>query len=230
MVFAGNRKPEQGSAHRQLLRIRQTATIANVLHLSESPNPSPKMPRHCSIFLFELLCKMALSFHFSFAAPATKSAAELESFLKTVEKEAKRLGFSPTLVLNAPFDTDERREFARRLTTGQRVESEKLKGVVLVRKEQVFSHDPVHGGCRLIPERGVVLAVTDEHRQEIVFGFLQYPKALMDVNGKKILDTEVGGDWRYQDFVDSPDPRYRAIVSKFAEAGYLKEFIDEFAR
>jgi hypothetical protein len=172
---------------------------------------------------------MALSFHFSFAAPATKSAAELEAFLKTVEGEAKRLGFNPTLVLNAPFDTNERREFARRLTTGQRIESEKLKGVVLVRKEQVFSHDPVHGDCRLIPERGVFLAVTDERKNEIVFGFLRYPEALVDTNGKKILETGVGGDWRYSDFVDSPDPRYRAIVRMFAEAGFLKDAIDEYA-
>ena len=163
-----------------------------------------KMPaRHNAIFLFESFCQMALSFHFKFTAPATKSAAELEKFLKLVEKEAIRLGFKPTLVLNAPFDTDERRNFARRLTTGQRIESEKLKGVSLVRKEQVFSHDPAQGDCRLIPEHGVALVVTDERKQEIVFGFLRYPKTLTDANGKKILDTGVGDDWRYQDFVDN---------------------------
>jgi hypothetical protein len=173
---------------------------------------------------------MALSFHFKFSAPATKSAGELESFLKIVEHEAKRLGFNPTLVLNAPFDTDERRKFARRLTTGQRIESEKLKGVVLIKEGQVFSHDPVHGDCRLIPEQGVFLTVTDEHKAEIVFGFLRFPKTLVDSNGKKIIDTHVGGDWRYQDFVDSPDPRYRAIVKMFAEAGYLKESVDEYVR
>lgn len=173
---------------------------------------------------------MALSFHFKFTAPAAKSAEELEKFLKLVEKEAIRLGFHPTLVLNAMFDNDERRKFARRLTTGQRVESDKLKGVVLVRKEQVFSHDPVHGVCRLIPEQGVFLTVTDEHKRETVFGFLRYPKTLKDPNDKKILDTKVGGDWRYQDFVDSPDPRYRAIVKMFHEAGYLKESVDEYMK
>ena len=169
-----------------------------------------------------------MSFHFKFSAPATKSAADLEKFLKVLEKEAIRLGFNPTHVLNAPFDTDERRKFARRLTTGQRIESEKLKGVVLVRKEQVFGHDPVQGDCRLIPEHGVALVVTDEKKQETIFGFLRYPKILTDTNGKKILDTGVGDDWRYADFVDSPDPRYRAIVKKFTEAGYLKESIDEY--
>lgn len=88
--------------------------------------------------------------------------------MKIVEHEAKRLGFNPTLVLNAPFDTDERRKFARRLTTGQRIESERLKGVVLIKEGQVFSHDPVHGDCHLIPEQGVFLTVTDEHKAEIV--------------------------------------------------------------
>jgi hypothetical protein len=173
---------------------------------------------------------MGLSFHFTFSAPVTKTAAELESFLKTVDAEARRLGFKTTLVLNAPFDNHERRKFARRLTTGQRIESERLKGVVVVKEEQVFSHDPVHGECRLIPEQGVILAVTDERKREIVFGFLRYPKTLKGADGKKILDTKVGGDWRYADFVDSPDPRYRTIVQMFAEAGFLKESIDEYAR
>jgi hypothetical protein len=173
---------------------------------------------------------MALSFHFTFTAPATKSAAELEAFLKIVEKEAKHLGFNPTLVLNAAFDTNERREFARLLTTGQRIESEKLKGVVLIKEGQVFSHDPVHGDCRLIPEQGVFLTVTDERKKEIIFGFLRYPKNLLDANSKKLLDTEVGGDWRYRDSVNSPDPRYRSIVKMFSKAGYLAESMDEYTR
>jgi hypothetical protein len=173
---------------------------------------------------------MGLSFHFKFSAPATKTAVDLENFLKTVEAEAKRLGFNPTLVLNAQFDSEERRKFARRLTTGQRIESEKLKGVVVVKEEQVFSHDPVHGDCRLIPEQGVVLVVTNERKEEMFFGFFRYPKTLKGTNGKKILDTKIGGDWRYADFVDSPDPRYRTILQKFAEAGYLKESIDEYVR
>ena len=94
---------------------------------------------------------MGLSYHFTFAAPATKTVAELESFLKTVEPDARAMGFEPVLVLNAPFDTKERREFARRLTTGYRLESNKLKGVVILRAGQVWSHDPVHGDCRVIP-------------------------------------------------------------------------------
>ena len=32
----------------------------------------------------------------------------------------------------------------------------------------------------------------------------------------------LGGAWYLRDFVDSPDPRYRALVDKLAEAGYLE--------
>ena len=173
---------------------------------------------------------MALSFHFRFAAPATKSAAELEEFLKVVQAEATRLGFNPSIVLNGAFDTEERKQFARRLTPGLRIQSDKLKGVVLLRQEQVFSHSPASGDCRLVPEQGVVLIATNERAQETVFGFFRYPETLTDLHGKKILDTKVGGDWQFGDFVDSPAPRYRTIVQKFAEAGYLAESIDEYAR
>lgn len=172
---------------------------------------------------------MALSFHFRFTAPAAKSAAELEAFLKIVETEAKRLGFNPTLVLNAPFDTEQKKDFARRLTTGLRLESENLKGVVPIHQRQVFSHNPGSGECRLVPEHGVILIATNEREQETVFGFFRYPKTLMDSHGKRILDTGVGADWQFGDFVDSPDPRYRAIIQKFAGAGYLQDSIDEYA-
>ena len=74
----------------------------------------------------------------------------------------------------------------------------------------------------------MVLVVTDEHKQEVAFGFFRYPKTLLDHNGKRILNTKVCGDWRQTDFVDSPDPRYRTIVKMFAEAGHLKESIDEY--
>jgi hypothetical protein len=84
---------------------------------------------------------MSLSFYFKFSAPASKSAEDLEGFFRALETDARQLGFEPTLVLNAHFDTDERRQFARRLTTGLRIEHEALKGVVLVNKAQVFSHD-----------------------------------------------------------------------------------------
>ena len=97
---------------------------------------------------------MGLTYHFTFSAPATVTADELLKFLRKVEKDAKLMGFRPTTVLEAEFDTPERREFARRLTTGHRLESEKLKGVVVLREGQVWSHNPVHGRLPRDPGAG----------------------------------------------------------------------------
>jgi hypothetical protein len=43
-----------------------------------------------------------------------------------------------------------------------------------------------------------------------------------------LLKTQVGDKWRWQDFVDSGDPRFRRIVKRFAESGYLQAERDEF--
>jgi hypothetical protein len=77
---------------------------------------------------------MALDYHFSFTAPASVGAGDLESFLKDVDEYALSLGFKPTIVLNVPFDTQERRDFARRLGGGTYVENDKLKGAALPSK------------------------------------------------------------------------------------------------
>jgi hypothetical protein len=58
---------------------------------------------------------MSLSYHFTFSAPSTATANELLEFLESVESDAKGMGFKPTMVLEAVFDTPERREFARRV-------------------------------------------------------------------------------------------------------------------
>ena len=58
---------------------------------------------------------MGLTFRFKFTAPASVPTTQLEKFLHGVEQAAQRLGFRPTLVINAPFDTPEHREFACRL-------------------------------------------------------------------------------------------------------------------
>jgi hypothetical protein len=171
---------------------------------------------------------MGMTYHFTFSAPATVTADKLLKFLRKVEKDANQMGFRPTTVLEAAFDTPERREFARRLTTGPRLESEKLKGVVVLHEGQVWSHNPVHGDCRVIPERGVVLVVTDERGCETVFGFLKYPRALNDLNGRDAVPTGIGDRWIFRDFVDSPDPRFRKIVKRFADAGYVEAERDEF--
>jgi len=134
------------------------------------------------------------------------------------------------LVLDAAFDTPERQKFARQLTTGLRLESDKLKGVLLLRDGQVQSHDPVHGSCRVMPRRGVVLVVMDAQKCETVFGFFQFPATLKDLNGEDVVETGAGNRWTYRNFLDSPDPRYRQIVKRFTKAGYTEFEKDEFAR
>jgi hypothetical protein len=173
---------------------------------------------------------MGLTYHYAFSAPGTTPAAVLEDFLHDVEADAKALGFDPVLVLDAAFDTPERQKFARQLTTGARLESEKLKGVVLLRDGQVWRHDPVTGSCRVIPKRGVVLVVTDAQKRETVFGFFQFPAMLQDLNGRDVVTTHQGERWTFQNFVNSSDPRFRQIVKRFAAAGYLDAERDEFAK
>ena len=171
---------------------------------------------------------MGLSYFYSFSAPASTTAAELEAFLHTVEVQAKAMGFAPTMVVNAKFDNQERQDFARRLTTGLKLTSEQLKGVVLLADGQVWSHEPNSGFCRVIPKQGLLLIITNEHGHESAFGFFRYPETLRDLNGRDVVKTGAGKRWTFQDFVDSPDLRYRQIVKLFADAGYYDGESDEF--
>jgi len=95
---------------------------------------------------------MGLNFHYEFQAPASTSAADPERFLLKVRQEAKALGFDPTMVLNVPFDTSERRAF-----------SQQLGGSITKDAE------------RLVPEHDFVLVVTDARGAETCFGFLRFP-------------------------------------------------------
>lgn len=170
---------------------------------------------------------MGLSYHFSFRAPDEVSAAELESFLQNVEGDCRLLGFNPVIVVNGAFDSPERRAFSRRVARGLTVEDSRLCGVELP-PETCWSHSPTGGYCRLAPEHGVFLVVTNEHGHETVFGFFRYPPVITDRAGKEIMRVPGAGAWVSGTFVDSPDPRYRAIVRRFAAAGWLAEEHDEF--
>lgn len=172
---------------------------------------------------------MSLSYYYEFTAPATAAAGELETFLRGVEQDARALGFEPVTVLNVPFDTPERREFARRLGSCVTVKDERLKGVVLPARELIRDHDPVLGECRVYPEHGVVLVVTDEHGCESGFGFFCFPAQVPDIHGNALADTGLDGAWWFRDFVDSPDPRFRQLVRRFAAGGFLVREKDEFA-
>ena len=172
---------------------------------------------------------MGLSYYYEFTAPADTPAADLEEFLRGVEKLAKSLGFAPTTVLNIPFDTPERGEFARRLGGGFSLQDDRLKDLALPQEGQIRDYDPVSGSCRLIPLHGVVLVVTDKGGCETCFGFFQYPKEIVDIHGRSLVSTGFTDAWAYRNFVDSPDPRYREIVGRFEAAGYIKRVKDEFA-
>ena len=168
---------------------------------------------------------MGLTYHFSFAAPAAVPAADLESFLQNVEGDARLMGFNPTTVVNGPFDTPARREFARRVARGLTVEDERLRSVELSMEACWTCGD---GYCRLAPEHGVLLVVTDERNCEAVFGFFRYPRMIRDRTSREIMTVPGDGAWVSGDCVKSPDQRYRAIVRRFADAGYLASELDEF--
>src|SRR5437763_372870 len=93
-----------------------------------SPQRTESVPKRdpCDATLF-----MSLSYYYSFSAPANTNAEELKEFLKRVEKKAQGMGFNPTLVLDASFDTPERKQFSRRLTTGLPINDERLKSAAL---------------------------------------------------------------------------------------------------
>ena len=172
---------------------------------------------------------MGLSFYYEFGAPAEKSAAQLEEFLLDVERDAQRLGFKPTTVLNVPFDTPERRQFATRLGGSLTLQDERLKGIAIPAHGQIRNHDPVSGECRLIPRHGVVLVITDEDGCEACFGFFKFPEYVIDIHGAIVADTGFEGRWWFRDFVCSPDSRYRRIVNRFNAEGFAKQVKDEFA-
>lgn len=172
---------------------------------------------------------MGLTYHYKFTAPGNVAAEELETFLKKIETDVKKMGFDPTLVLNARFDTPERRTFARRLTSGFPIEDERLKGVTLLDERSVWSYSPTTGTCRVIPEKAVVLVVTDDRRCETCFGFLRYPAEVKDINGKVLAETGLGDRWTFQEFIKTPDRRFRQIVKLFTEAGYVEVEEDDYA-
>jgi hypothetical protein len=171
---------------------------------------------------------MGLTYHFAFKAPESKRPGDLVSFLRSVEEEAKKVGFEPTMVLNAVFDTMERKQFSRRLTTGFPVEDARLKGADLPDDSRVWHLNTAGGTCRVPPSSGVVLVVTNELGQETVMGFFRFPERIEDTKGRVVAETGLGGAWYFRDFVNSPDPRYRALVKRFRDAGYLDSELDEF--
>ena len=84
------------------------------------------------------------------------------------------------------------------------------------------------GTCRVISKRVVVLVVTAAQKRETVFGVFQFPAALQDLNSRDVVTTHQADQWTFQNFVNSPDSRFRQIVKRFAAAGHLDAERDEF--
>ncbi len=171
---------------------------------------------------------MGLTYHFRLTAPATATAAALADFLCELESEAKVMGFDPTIVVNAPFETNEQRAFSRRLTIGLTVTDPRLKRSRLTEKEGIWAHDTVSGSCCVAPAHGVVLVVTDERKRECVLGFFRYPAFIRDADGCEIMPTPNEGAWVFSEFIKTADPRYRKLVKRFAEAGFLAFEQDDY--
>ena len=170
---------------------------------------------------------MGLTYHYSFRASLQASAADLAAFLQDIEGDARLMGFHPTTVVNGPFDTPDRREFARRVARGLVVEDARLREAELP-NGLFWSFSREAGSGRLAPEYGVLLVVSDERARETVFGFFRYPRVICDRTGREVMPVPDGGDWVSGDCVKSADPRYRSIVRRFAAAGYLASELDEF--
>lgn len=138
------------------------------------------------------------------------------------------MGFAPTAVVCGPFDTPERREFARRVARGFSVEDSRLKGVRL-QDDLCWTQHPSAGSCRLAPVFGCFLVVTNELREESVLGFFRYPEVLVSNSGASIMRSPLGRAWHCGGCVDSADHRYRSLVRRFSQAGFLEYEHDEFS-
>lgn len=169
---------------------------------------------------------MGLTYHYKLEAPADTPAHRLEEFLRTVEIKAK--DFPQTLVLNAVFNSRERQVFARRLVTGYHVADERLKKAALPLRTPVWDHGPSQGTARLIPAAGVFLIVGDEQGCETFFGFFRYPELVKDAKDQIVAEAGLRQKWIFEDWVKTPDPRFRTIVKEFSAAGYVVEEHDDY--
>jgi len=135
---------------------------------------------------------MSLSYYYELCAGTNVSARELEQFLQEVRGRELALGFAQVVVLNVPFDKAERRKFSCRRGASLTLKDDRLKGVALPTPEIVRDHDPFSRECRIFPEHGVVLVVTDEQQCETCFGFFRFPEYAEDVNERILAESPLG--------------------------------------
>ena len=70
--------------------------------------------------------------------------------------------------------------------------------------------------------------LTDEHAVETIFGFFQYPETVLDQGGSIVAESGLSRKWCFQNWIKTPDPRFRAIVKEFALAGYVASECDDY--
>ena len=163
---------------------------------------------------------MALDYYYSFKAPGDTAPEALASFLTEVGEHATQLGFQKATLLTVDFLSDDEKEFSRRLALLPELVDEGLKGVSLPEKSHAYRHDATSGRCRLYPGTGVFLVVTDERGVESTFGFMKFPTEIRDESGEVAARIPWAKDWVFEQYVQTPDPRYREVVGIFRSKAF----------
>jgi hypothetical protein len=174
---------------------------------------------------------MSLNFYYEFRATATTPVEELKSFLSEVGAHALDLGFVNAVTVNCVFRSVDQLDFARRVCLLPWITDERIKSADFSSDPAVFRQDRGAGECSVYPTSGVILVVVNEAGHEATFGFLKFPPSIAGVaeDGSRVLiENPVGSDWKFHQRVQSPDPRYRALVRDFADAGFLASEEDDY--
>jgi hypothetical protein len=162
---------------------------------------------------------------YQFRAPAETTAAELEAFLQRVGREAQRIGFASAAVVDVQFHIAERARVARWLLGGRPLVSERSTRPKPV---DMMRYITKNGATLPPPLGGVLLIVADESGDEARFGFMRYPESIQTADGSMVVESGLGRNWFFEDFVESPDARCRLLLQMFVEEGFPTNIADDF--
>lgn len=174
---------------------------------------------------------MSLNFYYEFHAPAATPVEELKCFLSEVGAHALDLGFVNAVTVNCVFRSVDQLDFARRVCLLPWITDERIKSADFSSDPAVCRQDREAGECNVYPISGVILVVVNEAGHEATFGFLKFPQTIAGItdDGSRVLVETPGlSGWQFQQRVQSPDPRYRALVRDFADAGFLASAEDDY--
>jgi len=174
---------------------------------------------------------MSLDYYYEFKAAPSNPIEDLRNFLTQVGEEALQLGFATAVTVNSVFRSVDQLQFARRICLLPVLTDARLKTADFSADPAVDRQDRKEGECGIFPVDGILLVVVNQTGLETTFGFLRFPKLIvgMDDNGTEVrMEYPVGSDWQFRQWVQSPDPRYRKLVSLFAAGGYLADERDDY--